>query len=132
MHHSGALSVLIHCNLEIYLYDCPVGLALVITQDLTQKMNHFGAFLWGPSDYIGKNFSKSQFVTQKNFSLTQSIHQKSPTTTTTYCIYCIPITASPSGGRAGGESSADIQITQKMHQNRAFSMSIPCTHETYL
>ena len=91
----------------------------------------FWCILCGPSDYIEKNFSESQFVTQKNFSLTQSIHQKSPTTTT-YCIYCIPITASPSGGRAGGESSADIQITQKMHQNRAFSMSIPCTHETYL
>ena len=47
--------------------------------------------------------------------------------------YCIPITASTGGGRAGGgDGGADIQMTQKMHQNRAFSMSISCTHETYL
>ena len=44
MHHSGALSVLILCYLEIYLYQCPPGLALVITQDLTWKMHHSGAF----------------------------------------------------------------------------------------
>ena len=47
-------------------------------------------------------------------------------------IHCIPITASTGDGRAGGEGGADIQITKKMHRNRAFSMSIPCTHETYL
>ena len=43
-HHSGAFSVLILCYLEIYLYQCPVGLVLVITQDLTKKMHNCDAF----------------------------------------------------------------------------------------
>merc|ERR1711884_157234 len=80
-----------------------------------------------PRLLVEQNFSKV-----KKFSLKRSIHQKSHITTMTYCIYCIPITASTDSGRAGGDNGADIQMTQKMHQNRAFSMSIPCTHETYL
>ena len=47
--------------------------------------------------------------------------------------YCIPITASTGGGKAGGHSGADIQMTQEMHQNRVFSMSNPvCNHQTHL
>ena len=32
------------CYLEVYLYQCLMGLVPVITQDLTQKMHHSGAF----------------------------------------------------------------------------------------
>ena len=58
---------------------------------------------------------------------------ENPSKSQIFCVKsCIPITASPCGGRAGGDSVADIQMTQKIHQTRVFSTSIPCTPKTYL
>ena len=109
MHQNRAFSMSIPCTRKTRLYHWP---------------------LWMGSGCL--KFFQSQSSAPKKFSLTRSIHQKSLTTTTAYCMYCVPITASPGGGRAGGDSGVDIQMTQKIHQNRAFSMSIPCTHKIYL